>query len=345
MLRRIKKIGHRLVHWEYWNTWLIYLPLSPFWLYFSIKNRSLYFFEKANPGIQFGGMAMTAKSEIYALLPEYSIPKTRFLSALSTQYKTISDLQFPLMAKPNFGLKGLGVSQINNLAELKDYRTKYPIDIIIQEKIPFNNEVGLFYVRLPHQKKGQITGMVKKNFLSVVGDGQSTLKELILATPRTAFQYERLKSLWQNDMHQVIPKDKCFQLLAIGSHTRGAEFVDFSHELSEPLLKKIDSISQGIPGFFYGRFDVMYENIVELKKGHFVIIELNGAMSEPTHMYDPKYSIWQAWSIILKHWSLLSEISRQNKSVTCYRESFIGGLKRIWASLQLEKQLKVQLLE
>jgi hypothetical protein len=37
----------------------------------------------------------------------------------------------------------------------------------------------------------------------------------------------------------------------------------------------------------------MYENLEQLKDGKsFKIIEINGAKSEPTHMYDPKHSLF-----------------------------------------------------
>jgi hypothetical protein len=50
-----------------------------------------------------------------------------------------------------------------------------------------------------------------------------------------------------------------------------------------------------------------------LKQGkNFSIIELNGAGSEPTHMYDPKHSIFFAWKEIIRHWNILARISRIN---------------------------------
>ena len=44
----------------------------------------------------------------------------------------------------------------------------------------------------------------------------------------------------------------------------------------------------------------------------FSIIELNGAGSEPTHMYDPKNSLFDAWREITRHWRILWKISRIN---------------------------------
>jgi hypothetical protein len=57
----------------------------------------------------------------------------------------------------------------------------------------------------------------------------------------------------------------------------------------------------------------MYSNFEDLKAGrNFSIIELNGAGSEPTHIYDPRHSLFFAWKEIARHFKLLYMISIQN---------------------------------
>jgi len=59
--------------------------------------------------------------------------------------------------------------------------------------------------------------------------------------------------------------------------------------------------------------DVRYNSWEELKEGkNFGIVELNGAGSEPTHIYDPQHSIFFAWKEIIRHWKILWRISRIN---------------------------------
>ena len=75
----------------------------------------------------------------------------------------------------------------------------------------------------------------------------------------------------------------------------------------------MDAICSQIPGFFFGRLDIRYQQWDELKAGkNFYIIEVNGAGSEPTHIYDPKHSLFFAWKEIIRHWILLWKISRAN---------------------------------
>ena len=65
--------------------------------------------------------------------------------------------------------------------------------------------------------------------------------------------------------------------------------------------------------FYFGRFDMMYSTIEELEKGeNFAIVELNGAASEPTHIYDPKHSIFFAWKELARHITYMFEISVEN---------------------------------
>lgn len=335
-----------LSHWEYWSTRAVYLPLSPFWVFYSIKARSLFFFEKTNPAIPFGGMAMTPKSVIYDLLPDKYIPKTALILEGEDPLVKVKSLGlcYPIIAKPNHGLKGLGVQTISNDQDLINYNKKFNLSYLIQEKIPYSNEVGIFYCRFPKVERGFITGVVQKNFMKIRGTGNQTLEQLIQGNPRFNFQIERLRNLWKERWGEVIPEGEEITLLEVGSHTRGAEFINISHLIDERLSSKIEEIASRIPGFYYGRFDVLYQEFESLKNGEdFKIIELNGAMSEPTHMYDPTNSLWNAWKEILKHWRIMSEIAIQNKGRPIQGTPFRKGLGLFFENLSLEKKLKKHL--
>jgi hypothetical protein len=69
-------------------------------------------------------------------------------------------------------------------------------------------------------------------------------------------------------------------------------------------------------GFYFGRLDIRFNNWDELCAGrNFSVIELNGAGSEPAHIYDPKHSIFFGWKEIIRHLNLLYHISRENKQM------------------------------
>ncbi len=337
---------HKITNWEYWSTFTIYLPLLPVWLYCAYKARTLLFFHGANPSIKYGGMAMESKKEIYDLIPESWIPKTVFASSEISFNEILSELKsqtinFPIIVKPNIGLKGLGVAELKDSDELENYQNHNDCDFLIQEKIKYQNEVGIFYHRFPDEKTGKITGMVKKEFLSVTGNGKKTLRELVMENPRSAFQIKAIEQKMGSEMNKIVPENEEIILIPFGSHTRGAKFVDISSEVTENLAQKIDEICTKVSGFYFGRLDVMFENLELLKNGeNFKIIEINGAKSEPTHMYDPKHSLFFAWKEIAKHWKIMAEISRKNHESGFPYLNLKEGFLALRNNLAIEKKLR-----
>ena len=210
-------------------------------------------------------------------------------------------------------MKGLGVQKVNDRTELVNYISTSRVNFLIQEYIPYKNEVGIFYYRLPGEKSGHISGIVSKEFLSVTGDGISTLEMLLMMDNRHILQLPVLQKTYGKSLQNVLQAGEEFVLVPYGNHVRGAKFTDASHLIDERLTQMIDSICKGVQGFYYGRLDVRYNTWEELREGkNFSIIELNGAGSEPTHMYDPAHSIFFAWKEIIRHWNILYKISRRN---------------------------------
>lgn len=334
-----------LYEWEYWNTWLIYLPLAPIWIFHSLKNKSFFFFEKTNPGIKFGGMAMQSKIDIYNLLPKNTFPETIFIPKEKIKTFDISQIKnYPIVAKPNQGLKGLGVAFINSENELSQYLQNNHLDLILQEKIKGNIELGVFYCRYPNQKMGFITGVTHKKNMTVIGDGKSTVRQLSKKNSRINRQLNSLDKICFETLEYVPKKNELIEIMPIGSHTRGAEFIDVTKQYSDELFKIINPIALKIEGFFYGRFDILCQiDETTNKILDFKIIELNGAMSEPIHIYDPKNSLFYAWREILKHWNLMSEIAFLNFDKNVKTVGFFNGLELIYQNIKLEKKLKSEL--
>jgi hypothetical protein len=102
-------------------------------------------------------------------------------------------------------------------------------------------------------------------------------------------------------------------LVPYGNHCRGAKFIDASHLISSKLENVINEMCLQIDGFYFGRMDLMYQSISELEESkNFLLVELNGAASEPTHIYDPKHSLFFAWKELARHISYMFEISVAN---------------------------------
>src|SRR5579871_6516212 len=65
----------KLFHWEYWPFGIIQLPLVFMWLWYSLRERSFFYFTASNPGIFPGGMMGESKFEVMAMVPEEVKPK------------------------------------------------------------------------------------------------------------------------------------------------------------------------------------------------------------------------------------------------------------------------------
>lgn len=314
----MKLIIHKLFHWEYWPFQIVYVPIYFLWVYFALKARTIFFFNACNPTMKNGGFIMDSKKEIYDLIPQNYYPKTEFIIEklnfdVVLKLLNNSEIKIPFIAKPDIGLRGSAVKKINSIDELFAYHRKANFDYLVQSFIPYEHEVGIFYVRFPNEKKGKITGIVSKEFLIVEGNGSSNIEDLIVQNPRYALQLVNLKAEYGERLKEILPTGEKLNLVPYGNHARGAKFVDSSFLISEKLTNVIDEMCLQIPEFYFGRMDLMYNNWKELEEGkNFSIVELNGAASEPTHIYDPKHSIFFAWKVLAQHITYMYKISVVN---------------------------------
>ena len=108
------------------------------------------------------------------------------------------------------------------------------------------------------------------------------------------------------------------KLVETGNHAQGCIFRDGSHLWSEELERRIDAISRQLDGFFIGRYDIRYASDEELRTGrNFQIIELNGAASEATNIYDSRNSLFAAYRTLFLQWELVFAIGAANRHRGC----------------------------
>ena len=323
---------HKLTHWEYWPYQVVYTPIYFQYLYYALRTRSFFYFNASNPTIRNGGFFMESKKEIYDLIPEAYYPKTVLINS-GTSLEEINEniiknkIEFPFIAKPDIGLRGTAVKKIDSVEDLIKYSTKANFDFLIQEFIPYPNEIGLFYVKLPNEMNGKITGIVSKEFLIIKGNGLNTIKELLLKDPRYEFQLDVLQKEYGDRLNQILPENESLNLVPYGNHCRGTKFIDFSHYITPKLEETFTQICNQINGFYYGRMDIMFDSFEKLEEGkNFQIVEINGAISEPTHIYDPNHSLFFGWKELIRHFHYLYKISKHNKKNGATYLSFKDGI-------------------
>jgi len=308
----------RLFHWEYWSFGAVYGWVYPVWVLLAIRARSFFFFAASNPKIRNGGFLCESKKDIHNIMDKCLYPLTLHFDTGTSADDVVKKLKesgfdYPLIGKPDTGGRGRGVKLLENEEQCIEYVNSALVDFHIQQFVSYENEVGVFYYRLPGEQKGRITGIVRKEFLTVTGNGISSIRELIMNDNRAVLQMSSLQNLYGTELDVVLPAGEKKLLVPYGNHARGSKFLDDSHLADQHLTEVLNNICSAIDEFYFGRLDIKFDNWEDFKNGRkFSVIEVNGAGAEPTHMYDPRHSIFFAWKEIVRHWLILNRVSRMN---------------------------------
>ncbi len=338
----VRKFIIKALSWEYWPMWLVYFPVSFYYLYLSMRARSFFFFSASNPGIETGGMFFESKWKIFELMPKEYFPSTIYIEENdSVQTITLkmekASISFPIIAKPDRGERGWCVKKIDSSIELAQYRMATKIEFLIQTYVNSPLEFSVFYYRSPKSQKGKVTSVTLKQLLTITGDGVSTVAELIEQNNRSFLQFEKLKKNNKIDLSRVLKMQEEMVLVPYGNHVLGAKFINFNHIIDEQLVATFDKISCGIEGFYFGRFDLRCTSIEDLKAGKNIsILELNGAGAEPAHIYDPSFSFLNAQFVLAKHYKMMFDAAVANNSLGVEYMSY-NKFRHI---RKLEKQFK-----
>jgi len=311
----------RLTRWEFWPAWITYLPLLPYLLWLGIRHRSLTGFTAANPAIPAGGVVGESKSAILRLLPADVLPRTRLVTAPDDVFA------LPVVLKPDAGQRGSGVVIARTQEDVKQYFERFPGPVICQEYVE-GPELGFFYVRYPNEERGRIISVTEKRLPFVIGDGESTLEMLILRDPRAVCMSQFYLRKLGARVHEVPAAGERVRLVELGTHCRGAVFLDGRWVLTPALEDAIDRISRAAEGFYFGRYDVRAESIEAFREGRFKVLELNGVTSEATHIYDPRFGIVEAYRALFEQWRIAFEIGAINREAGVATTSLIGLLRR-----------------
>lgn len=303
--------------YEFWHPRLFE---APFYLYLGyqclLNTVGIKSLAKANYGLDHGEIGLGSKYQSQlAFNQDFFLPTALVEGRWKTEQKQAFILEFieqhgyPVILKSDVGCVGKGICKISTLDDLQEKAPLLLGDYILQKFTPFPYECGIFYTR--YQGKASITGINKKHFPTVVGNGRDTILAL-------AKQHERYTHHWHSflqnlDLERVPDNDEVVRLSFIGSHTLGCKFTDDSHLLTPALERAIYAVFADQPGFNFGRVDVKAQSEEALQRGEFVVIEVNGVASLPTHMFDPKFGVIHAYKIFFEHAKYLAKIAREHK--------------------------------
>lgn len=314
----------RWTRWEFWPPWVFYPPVVAYVACLMVKHRSATLFTAANPAILAGGFAGESKYDILQGLAgagEYVARASLIDGRLGVaekglaaqRFMTDQGLTFPIILKPNHGQRGSGVIVVRSAEALNSCLEQSSVDTIIQEHVA-GAEFGVFYVRHPSEARGHIFSITEKRFPTVVGDGHRTLEELILEDDRAVCAARLYCQRHRERLWSVPGAGETIPLAELGTHCRGAMFLDGGWVLTSALEDRFDSIARGFDGFYFGRFDVRVDaGIAAFRAGYgFQIIELNGVTSEATHIYHPGTPLMTAYRVLFRQWRIAFDIGAEN---------------------------------
>lgn len=327
--RRLTVRLGRWRHWEFWPAWMFYPPVGIYCAGLALKYRGLTVPTAANPGIFSGGMVgeskMTTLKELWLTNPEFTAEAELIVGdTLAARLRSLDEIRtrlgmdFPFILKPDVGQRGAGIKLIRSAEQAGAYLRQTSAPLVVQRYASGPLEAGIFYYRFPREARGHVFAITEKLFPVLVGDGKSTLTELVWRDPRARFLADKYLRRFSERQSEVLALGEELKLVEAGNHAQGCIFQDGTRLCTPELEARIDNISQKLTGFFIGRYDIRFSREEDLRAGkNFQIIELNGAASEATSIYDARNSIFAAYRTLFQQWELVFAIGAANRKRGC----------------------------
>lgn len=342
-LRLAAKLA-RWSRWEFWPALAVYAPLTP-WFAWLAYQHGVTTAVACNTSLPMSVIIGESKWAILRQLDQaWTVPgaliepgpMTSRLQALQ-QAVMAGNWSWPIILKPDVGERGAGVRLIRSMTDAEEYFKRSPQPIVAQAYDPGPEEAGIFYIRMPHWRRGRIYSITSKQFPIIKGDGVSTLESLILRHPRYRLQADIFMARLGARSRSVPARDERVRLAMAGNHCQGTMFLDGQHLITHELTMAIDAIAKQTPGFYFGRFDVRYRSDAELRQGTgFRIVELNGLLSESTNMYDPSFSFRRGLRVLLRQWAYACRIGQANAAAGTH----VPSVMEVWRAIGAARALR-----
>ena len=312
----------RLTRWEFWPMWAVYPPVIVYCVWLALRHRGATVFTAANPGIGAGGgLVGESKSEILtglagagdAVAAWTPVADGSREERLAVVRAFVEKHGWPVVLKPDVGERGAGVVIARDETAARAVVGTETRALIAQRYVP-GVEYGVFYVRMPGAERGRVFAVTDKRMVQVTGDGRRTLAELILVDDRAVCMGRFFLEKFASRLDEVPGAGEPVKLTELGTHCRGAVFLDGAELITPALEAAVERVSRAFDGFYFGRYDVRTESAEAFRRGEFTVIELNGLTSEATNIYDPSHSVWFGWRVLCRQWGLAFAIGAANRA-------------------------------
>ncbi len=336
--RRTAATDRVISPFEFWPGWLFYAPVVTQWILLGLRYGDMSLPTAANPSIETGGLCGESKTEILDQVAgparDWIAPYVTFIAGQDdpAAMAETSGFAWPMVLKPDIGCNGTGVRLVADPQTLRQSVAEFPrgVKLLLQQYIQGPGEAGLFYIRYPDEPHGRLTSVTLKLQPTVVGNGRSTIEQLVRADPRAGRVPQLYLRRLASRIAEVPPAGEVVPLVFTGNHCKGSVFLNGSDIVTPALTERVDQIARAIPNFHFGRVDIRYVSEAALKLGQgFTIIEVNGAGSEATHIWDARCTLREAYASQFAHYRAAWEIGRINRS-RGMRPSGLRAMYRLW---------------
>ena len=305
----------RLTNKEYWNANIFFIPLAFYIVYLAIKARSALFFSAANPAIPTGGLVGESKEDISKLIPPPYRPKTITLKPGDTLWDIRpkmerAQLVFPVIIKPVVGCRGMMVKKVLSITDILTHLHEYDTNFLLEEYIDYPVEGAILYWKNPETGESDVQSVTLKEFLSVKGDGMSTVKDLLMQNPRGVLQVNRLQKEEPHLMASIPQYNEQITVEPIGNHCRGTKFLNYNYLINQNMVQAYDKIQEDLQGFYVYRLDVKAPSIADLQAGRNIkILEINGVGADPAHIFAPYTPLFEMFHAYIRLWKKVYEVA------------------------------------
>jgi hypothetical protein len=241
------------------------------------KGRKFRHLALANPALPDGGMFLLSKIAIADLLKRYNVPTPRFAIAKNglvlADPDQAADARGRVFVKPEFGLRSIGLAEAPTFARALEMTAHRSGRYLLQPAIA-GREYTVHFLRAADGRLS-VRAMVERVRLTVVGDGRSTIGDLVRASGRgrPGFLAKKLGDEWSERLLAGERRTITRQ----GTHSFGARFKPMA---PPPWALDLASKLDGAAGL-----DCFKLDLLRGEEGPAYAIDLNGANAEPLDAY------------------------------------------------------------
>ncbi len=267
-----------------WPGWALYMPVRLGIAALCLRYRRLTAFASANPAFgRIGGFIGDSKSLL--LRPFQRDSRCCPTLALSLEDSVDDRVKeatafavchgLPVVFKPEVAEDGAGLRFVRTMEQLEQLVRGAAEDFLLQKYIS-GFEFEVVWRRNPGKDDGRIMALVQKRDVTVRGDGEQTLEELIWLDEVAVSRGELFIQCHARDLNRVIPAGQKVTLNLTGSYGHGARCLHRGDLITVELDTAMTAFAKRFPGLHFARFDLRAVSVDELKAGRFIVTEVGG---------------------------------------------------------------------